>query len=171
MDDPLVEPLGSDHDRAAFSCGAPELDRYLREQAGQDLRRHVAAPFVLRLRDSRRVLGYYTLSAYSVRPTDIDPELARRLPRYPLLPAILLGRLAVDASYRGRRWGELLLLDALRRCLQTQQDVGAIAVVVHTIDANAIAFYQRYGFQEFADSPGRLYLPMTTIRNLFGSRR
>jgi GNAT superfamily N-acetyltransferase len=167
MEHPLIEPLGPHHDRAAFSCGIPELDRYLREQASQDLRRHVAAPFVLRLAESSRVLGYYTLSAYSIRPTDIDPSLARRLPRYPLLPANLLGRLALDVSYRGRGWGELLLVDALRRCLHTQHDVAALAVVVDAINDSARAFHERYGFRQFSDAPNRLYLMMNTIEQLF----
>jgi GNAT superfamily N-acetyltransferase len=166
---PVIEPLGPDHDRAAFSCGVDALDRYLREQAGQDLRRHVAAPFVLRLPRAPRVLGYYTLSAYSIRPSDLAPELARRLPRYPLLPAFLLGRLALDVCCRGRGWGELLLLDALRRCLRTQHEIAAVAVVVDAIDETARAFYERYGFRRFSDAPDRLYLAMSTIQKLFAS--
>lgn len=92
-----IEPLGPGHDRSAFSCGVPALDRYLREQAGQDARRRVAAPFVAS-NDRVRVLGFYTLSATSIELTEVPAALADKLPRYPRLTAALLGRLATDLS-------------------------------------------------------------------------
>ena len=95
-----IEPLGPGHDRSAFSCGVPALDRYLQEQAGQDARRRVAAPFVAST-DGIKVLGFYTLSATSIQLTDVPAALAKKLPRYPRLPATLLGRLATDLSARG----------------------------------------------------------------------
>ena len=98
-----VEPLGRQHDRAAFQCGADALDRYLKQQARQDADKRVAAPFVaVRLPDAR-VLGYYTLSASVLTLADLPDELARKLPHYPQLPVTLLGRLAVDQSTKGER--------------------------------------------------------------------
>ena len=91
----VVEPLGKRHDRKAFSCGLPELDRYLSRQAGQDVRRRIARVFVCTAADGDAVLGFYTLSALSIEMNALPEELSRKLPRHPV-PCVLLGRLAVD---------------------------------------------------------------------------
>jgi GNAT superfamily N-acetyltransferase len=166
---PIIEPLGSEHDRAAFSCGVAALDRYLQQQAGQDARRHVAAPFILRAAGSPRIIGYYTLSSFTVQATDLPPDLAKQLPRYPELPAILLGRLAVDRRFAGQGHGKVLLIDALRRSLEYSRQVAAMAVVVDAKDDDARTFYERYGFQCFPNYEYRLFLPMKTIEQLMMS--
>src|SRR5277367_4111203 len=108
----VVEPLGAAHDRAGFSCGNGVLDRYLREQASQDLRRGCATPFVLVPGvGASAVLGYYTLSSYGIDVGQLPPDVARKLPRYPLIPATLLGRLAIDQRHQGAGIGEFLLMD------------------------------------------------------------
>ena len=162
-----VEVLTRQHDRKAFSCGVEPLDRYLKEQARQDARKRVAAPFVLCEGASNKVLGYYTLSALSIGVGAWPDDVARRLPRYPVVPATLLGRLAVDRHLRGKRMGEHLLMDALHRALLASRDVASVAVVVDAKDDAALAFYRRYGFIPFADLPNRLFLPMGTIEQLF----
>lgn len=162
-----IEPLG-DHDRAAFSCGIESLDRYLKQQAGQDARKKVAAPFVL-FAAKRRVIGYYTLSSASLKGEDLPPELIRKLklPRYPELPATLLGRLAVDQKYRGQRFGELLMMHALKRAWLGSQQIASLGVIVDAKDENAKRFYYRYGFLPFPNRELRLFLPMQTIEKLF----
>lgn len=162
-----VEALGKQHDRKRFSCGVEPLDRYLREQAGQDARKRVAAPFALCEGNSNAVLGYYTLSALSVDVGAWPEDVARKLPRYPVVPATLLGRLAVDSRLRGKGMGEHLLMDALRRALEASREVASVAVVVDAKDDNAVAFYRRYQFIPFADQPNRLFLPMGIIERLF----
>lgn len=157
------EPLGRHHDRAAFSCGAPELDHYLQRQASQDMRRNVAAVFVLQDLEEGRLAGYYTLSATAIGLTELPDELARRLPRYPDLPAVLLGRLALDTRYQGQGLGEMLLMDALARTLTHSQQIAALAVIVDAKDEAAERFYRRYGFEQLVDQPRRLFLPMQTI--------
>lgn len=163
-----VEPLGRQHDRSAFSCGTESLDRYLREQAGQDARKRVAAPFVLCEGSSNEVLGYYTLSALSIDVGAWPQEVARKLPKYPLVPTTLLGRLAVDTRLRGKGAGEHLLMDALRRALEASREVASVAVIVDAKDESAVAFYRHYEFISFADEPRRLFLPMAVIEKLFG---
>ena len=158
-----IETLQPDHDRSGFSCGKEPLDRYLTQQASQDLKRHLATVYVLCEPPSRTVIGYYTLSALSVAPQDLPEALARKLPRYPLLPAILIGRLARDQRYPGQRLGERLLLDALRRGLA--MGLGAIAVLVDAIDDEAARFYEAYGFQAIPGT-ARLLIPMATIERL-----
>ena len=163
-----VEPLGRQHDRTAFHCGADALDRYLKQQARQDADKRVAAPFVAVNPPNRRVLGYYTLSASVVTLTDLPDELTRKLPRYPQLPVTLLGRLAVDQSARVQRLGEHLLLDALHRSLTHADEIAAMAVVVDAKDENAAAFYRHYGFIPLQAQPRRLYVPMRVVAQLLG---
>lgn len=164
---PLIEPLGPHHDRASFSCGVEALDRYLKTQASQDVRKHAAASFVLVESGSPKALGYYTLSASSLELSEIPEEAARKLPRYPVIPAILLGRLAMDRSQRGKGYGELLLMDALRRSLDVGE-IGWVAVIVDAKDPAAAAFYERYRFIRTAKKRGRLFLMRQTIAALLG---
>lgn len=162
----LIEPLADRHDRASFACGVAALDRYLQQQAGQDARRNLAAVFVLAEMATGRVAGYYTLSAFTIEPTSLPATLTKRLPRYAALPAVLLGRLAVDARDRGQGLGERLLVDALARGYRQREQVAAMAVVVDALDDAAREFYEHYGFVRYEDRPHRLYLPMTTIGKL-----
>jgi GNAT superfamily N-acetyltransferase len=160
-----VEPLG-DHDRLSFSCGIPELDRYLHVQAGQDATRKVAAPFVLVDADGN-IAGYYTLSAYAVRIGELPQDVARRLPKYPRIPATLLGRLAVSQAHQGRKLGRLLLMDALFRSWKSSAAVASVGVVAEAMNDAARAFYVRHGFLPLADQPRKLFLAMRTIQKAF----
>lgn len=162
----VTEPLGKHHDRSAFSCGSPPLDRYIKKQASQDARRRLAAPFVVCALGTTRVVGYYTLSAISIDVGELPEATAHRLPGYPEMPAILLGRLAVDETYRGRGLGGWLLVDALSRAWRQSDTLGAAAVVVDAQDEAAAAFYEHHGFHRFPDRPDRLFLPMKTIAKL-----
>ena len=163
-----VEPLGRQHDRTAFHCGADALDRYLKQQARQDADKRVAAPFVAVRPPDTRVLGYYTLSASVLTLTELPEELARKLPRYPQLPVTLLGRLAVDQSTQGQGLGEHLLLDALNRSLVHADRISAMAVIVDAKDENAASFYRHYGFIPLQAQPSRLFVPMRSIAQLLG---
>lgn len=162
----VIEPLEAKHDRAAFSCGVETLDVYLKTQAGQDLRKRAAVPFVI-TPDGKTIAGYYTLSQYAVELDVVSPELAKKLPKYPMVPVSLLGRLAVDVKFRGLRLGATLLLDALYRSLRLSKEIAAAGVSVDAIDDSAIAFYKKYGFMELPKIERRLFLPMGTIANLF----
>lgn len=153
------------HDRSAFACGAPALDRYIREHASQDVKRDVARVFVAVAGEGAIVRGYYTLSAASFQRDSLPAEQAKRLPRYPV-PAALLGRLAVDESTKGKGLGAFLLMDALNRLLLATQTLAVHALVVDAKDEAAAAFYRKYGFIPFPDSGRRLFLPMATVRRL-----
>ena len=163
-----VEPLGRQHDRTAFHCGAEAPNRYLKQQARQDAERRVAAPFVAVSPPDTRVLGYYTLSASVLTVADLPDDLARKLPRYPQLPVTLLGRLAIDQSARGQGLGEHLLLDALNRSLTHADQISAMAVVVDAKNEAAAAFYRHYGFAPLQAQPRRLFVPMRLVAQLLG---
>lgn len=162
-----IEPLAA-HDRAQFSCGHSSLDRYLTQQAGQDARRRAAAPFVLiDEAEGKAVIGYYTLSAFGIDLGDLPAGIARKLPRYPIIPATLLGRLAVDSRYGGRGVGELLLMDALHRAVSQSATIASALVVVDAMDDRAQQFYEHFDFCPFPEQANRLFLPMQTIAKLF----
>ena len=162
-----IEPLGGrKHIRSDFSCGKDSLDNYIRKQASQDLKRRVATVFVLVDDPDLNVLAYYTLSLYSVDITVLDEAFAKHLPRYPLLPATLLGRLAVDNRQKGKRFGELMLVDALRKSLDVSTQVASLAAIAEALDEEALNFYIKYGFQQFKQDPMKLYLPMKSIEEL-----
>ena len=164
----VIEPLRNDHDRSDFSCGNASLDRYLKEQAGQDLRRACATCFILApKRGNTSILGYYTLSSYGIDVGELPADVAKKLPRYPLIPATLLSRLAVDRRYQGQGIGEFLLIDALHRALAQSAEIAAAAVVVDAIDAGAVKFYKHFGFVTFPAIDGRLFLPMKAIADFF----
>ncbi len=161
-----IQPLGPQHDRADFSCGVEALDNYLKRQAGQDVKRRVAAAFVLSS-DGRTVAGYYTLSQFSVELDTVPGHIAQRLPRYPMVPATLIGRLAVSDAFRGRGLGEMLLMDALHRSLMLSEQIASAAVIVDAKNDQARRFYLKHGFVELPGVSGRLFLPMKTIEQLF----
>lgn len=163
-----IEPLGKKHDRAAFSCGREQLDRYLRKQASQDARRHIAASFVaVHDQNDATVLGYYTLSAFAVELGALPKATAARLPHYPLVPATLLGRLAVNQAHKGHGLGEFLLMDALHRAYEYSRQIASAAVVVDAIDDEAHQFYRHFDFIALPERKDRLFLPMATIGKLF----
>lgn len=159
-----IEVLGPQHDRNTFASGVEPLDRYFRAQAGQEARKNIAATFVLVLADGS-VGGYYTLSATAVKLAELSADVARRLPRYPLVPATLLGRLAVDRQHQGNGYGRFLLADALHRAVRSE--IASFAVVVDAKDEAARRFYERESFLPFPDQPMKLFRPMADIAALF----
>lgn len=161
--DLVIEPLGKQHDRQAFDCGAAALDQYLVRYASQDVRRRVNRVFVATTpSDPRRVIGYYSLSAAALLAADLPEQFRRRLPRYPV-PAVLLGRLAVARSHQNQGLGAVLVADALRRVALASQVMAVYAVVVDALNDRAAAFYQQFGFIRLPHQPGKLFLPMATV--------
>lgn len=159
----IIEPLRG-HDRSDFACGTDALDHYLRTQASQDVKRLIANCFVAVDEATGVVAGYYTLAATSIRADDLPSELLKRLPRYPVLPAALVGRLAVDRRFHRKGLGSALLADAALRVLEG--DVKALALIVDAKDQSAIAFYRAQGFQPFISRPMSLFLPLGTIKKV-----
>jgi GNAT superfamily N-acetyltransferase len=160
----VIAPLTASHDRQAFSCGVAPLDRYLQTQATQDVRRHIANCFVASPAESNVVAGYTTLSAASIPMTDLPEAQARKLPRTPVLPAALIGRLAVDRRWQGRQLGAALLFDAIARAIRA--DAAVFALIVDAKDEAAAQFYRHHGFEAFSGRAKRLFLPVATARRV-----
>jgi GNAT superfamily N-acetyltransferase len=161
-----TEALASHHDRDGFSCGVDSLDRYFRTQAGQDVRRKANAVFIL-VESSKPnfVLGYYTLCATALPQGDVPVAARKHIPRYPLVSATLVGRLAVSEARQGEGLGAILLADAVRRAYASAAIVGSSMLIVDAINDRAAAFYESNGFVRLPDSL-RLVLPMRTIQRL-----
>jgi len=153
----VIEPLGKHHGRAAFTSGQPDLDDWFHRRAGQDGRRNVARVFVA-VEDTVGVVGFYSLSTFTLSLIDLPEEIARKLPRYDVIPAALASRLARDERVRGQGIGELLLADAVRRILSASKTLAVFAIVVEAKDARAVAFHEGFGFRPFPLHPDRLFL-------------
>lgn len=161
-----IEALASHHDRADFTCGVDSLDRYLRTQASQDVKRKANGVFILVELDSPDlVVGYYTLCATSLQQGEVPVAARKHVPRYPLVSATLIGRLAVAQARQGEGLGALLLADAVRRAYASADTVGSSMLVVDAINDRASAFYEGHGFARLPDSL-RLVLPMRAIQRM-----
>lgn len=159
-----IEPLNARHDRRSFTCGVEALDRYLRAQAGQDVRRNAATVFVAVETTTEQVRGFYTLSMAAVPLHRLPEDQARRMPRYPALPAVRLGRLAVHVAAQGEGLGGQLLWDALARSLRSE--IAWTAFIADAKDETARRFYLRFGFLSFPDNPDHVYLMRGTVEPL-----
>lgn len=156
-----VVPLERHHDRNWFDSGSEPLDRYFRDRVMQDIRRRVTACFVA-LTSEQRIAGFYTLASASLPLSDLPAELGKKLPRYPSVPAVRMGRLAVDRAFKGQGLGGALLADALERAIRSE--IAAYALVVDAKDESAAAFYRHHGFVRLPDQALTLFLPLATAR-------
>jgi GNAT superfamily N-acetyltransferase len=154
-----VTALHSDHDRTNFCSGSEPLDRYLREQISQDIKRRVATCFVAF--NNQRIAGYYTLASASIMLADLPSSIGKKLPRYPTVPSVRMGRLAVDEAFKGQGLGGALLADALTRAARSE--IAAYALMVDAKDEQAARFYLHHGFIALPDRAVTLFLPLATI--------
>jgi len=160
-----MELLNEEHERSLFLCGEDALDRYFQTQVTQDIRRHIANCFVAVEAVTSTIAAYYTISAASILLVDLPPDETRRLPRYPTVPAVRIGRLAVDHRFQGSGLGGALLADAAARALKA--DAAAFTLLVDAKNDQAVAFYQRFGFRILASRPRTLFLPLATAQKIF----
>jgi len=169
----VIVPHDNAHIKDGFDCGIAELNQYLFRQAGQDVRKHYAALFVAVENTANKIIGYYTLSNTSVNLDDVPSALRKKLPKYKEIPAIHLGRLAVDITARGQGVGAELLANAAIRSLSN-----VAAWVFMTVDAKddrACSFYKKYGFESLLDDERHLYisrqdLEADFLRSIEGSK-
>jgi ribosomal protein S18 acetylase RimI-like enzyme len=162
-----IELLDIHHDKKSFYCGDETLDHYLKTQASQDVRRNVSRIYVAVGDDPHRVLGFYSISNFSIEAATLPINVAKKLPRYPV-PAALIGRLAVDKNHQGLGLGEYLLVDALERLIDLSEHIAINTVVVDAKDNDAKSFYKKYDFISFADAPPRLYIQIGTLKKYGG---
>lgn len=155
----LTEPLTSEHDRRDFVCGQPRIDDYFQKFVSQDVKRGYATCFVAIDKQSRSLIGFYTLSASSIPLTETPREFSQKLPRYPTISAALIGWLAIDHRFQRQQLGSLLIFDAITRV--RGGSIGAHVLVADAIDERATAFYRSLGFIAFRNYTSRLFLPIS----------
>ena len=155
----VIELMAESHNRNAFDCGVESLNRYLRQQATQDIRRNVATVCVAAV--GIEIAGYYSLANTGISPGLLPDSLQKKLPRYQMLPAVLLGRLAVDLRHRGRKIGIGLLSDAF--VLSLKSPLAWALFLTDALDASAAAFYEHLGFRPLKDNPNHLYISRQEI--------
>jgi GNAT superfamily N-acetyltransferase len=155
-----IEPLAKGHDRRAFSCGVEALDLYLRRFARQHAEANISRTYVAV--SGSTVRGFYSLAMSGIRRENLPEKYLNRFPNFPL-PVARLARLAVDLHHQRQGLGELLLADALQRCLHISESIGMLGVIVDAKDERARGWYERYEFERLPDSPLTLWLPTAAI--------
>lgn len=163
----MIELLSKRHNRGDFDCGKELLNKYLKIQAGQDIKRKLSVCFVLSENETE-IKGYYTLSNNNIPLNSFPESIQKKLPKsYQSIPTTLLGRLAIDKKYQGQGIGKILLIDALKRSYEISQEIGSFAVVVDPIDHEAEVFYKKYDFIKLPDSE-KMFIATKTLQELFG---
>jgi GNAT superfamily N-acetyltransferase len=155
-----IESLAKSHDRRAFSCGVEDLDVYLRRFARQHADSNISRTYVAV--SGSTVHGFYSLAMSGIRRENLPQKYLNRFPNFPL-PVARLARLAADLNHQRKGLGELLLADALQRCLHISDSIGMLGVIVDAKDERARGWYERYEFERLPDSPLTLWLPTTAI--------
>jgi len=167
-----IELLHRGHDRKAFRCGVENLDNYLRDRAISDTEKNLSRVFVLTLKvQPNTIVGYYYLSSLVVPLEGLPVAISKKL-NYRVIGTTLLGKLAVAEDWqRGRcrlQIGEHLLLHAMLSAWKASRSVASWALVVDSLVSENIdptGFYAKHGFVRLQDSPGKLFLPMSTIED------
>lgn len=163
----MIELLEKKHNRKDFDCGKEILNNYLRNQAGQDVKRKLSACFVLTEKGTNNIKGYYTLSNNSIPLKNFPEQIQKKFPKsYVSIPTTLLGRLAIDNKFQGKGLGKILLIDALQRSYKISKTIGSFAIVVDPIDKEAERFYEKYDFIKLPDS-GKMFIATKTLKGLF----
>jgi GNAT superfamily N-acetyltransferase len=157
------EPLGAHHDIAAFDCGVESLNLWLKKHAPQAAAVGSARTYVVHDNEQDRIIGYHALANASITHGEATARAAKGMPRYPI-PAVLLARLAVDASVQGRRIGAWLLRDAMLRTLNAAESFGIRVLLTHAVEDDARSFYKRHGFEPSPTDPFNLQILIKDIR-------
>lgn len=166
----MIKILESKHNKKDFDCGKDLLNSYLKNQAGQDIKRKLSGCFVLLDNTTDTICGYYTLSNNSIPLSSLPNEIQKKLPKsYTSIPTTLLGRLAIDLKFQGKGIGKILLIDALKRSYEISKEIGSYAIVVDPIDEDAVKFYRKYDFIQLPDS-GKMFIAINTLKQLFDKK-
>ena len=155
------------HNRNSFDCGEESITTFLQTQASQWVRRGLATCWVWNSEHDNAIVGFYTLSAATVGQSSATSTGAGSLPHNIPIPAILIGRLAVNKQYQNKHKGTMLLLDAFHRAITSE--VAWVVVVVDAIDEDRARWYEKFGFVRIEQSPIRLGISRKTIENLLAT--
>ncbi len=164
---PLFSPpvlLTQAYDTASFDCGEPVLDDWLRNRAWPNLQVAASRTYVICPAASGRIVGYFALSMGQILAQDVKGSMRRNMPRQ--IPAVTLGRLAIDRAWQGKGLGGALLADMMRRSLRAGAEVSARLIIVHAISPAAEAFYLHHGFTRLPGEAPTLALDLLKLQKL-----
>jgi GNAT superfamily N-acetyltransferase len=139
-------PLTAAHDSADFQSGEPVLDEWLRSRALANMEMAASKTYVLCAQGTQRVIGFYAICMGQILNQEATGAIRRNMPRH--IPAVILGRLAIDRKWHGKGLGQALLHDAVMRSARAANEVSARLLVVHAISPAAEAFYLHHGFTQ-----------------------
>jgi GNAT superfamily N-acetyltransferase len=167
LNNKMIELLEKKHNRKDFDCGKELLNHYLKNQAGQDVKRKLCACFVFGEKGTNIIKGFYTLSNNSIPLKNFPEYIQKNFPKsYASIPTTLLGRLAIDTKFQGKGIGKILLIDALKRSYTISKVIGSYAVIVDPIDKEAERFYEKFDFIKLPDSE-KMFIATKTLKLLF----
>jgi GNAT superfamily N-acetyltransferase len=152
------------HDSSAFDSGEAALDNWLRDRAWDNLQNAASRTYVVCPKGSLRIVGYFALSMGQILSKEATGPMRRNMPKQ--IPAVILGRLAVDRGWQGKGLGRALLADAVRRSLAASREVSARLLIVHAISPAAEAFYLHYGFTRLPVESPTLALDLVKLQKL-----
>ena len=154
----LILPINDRHDRMKFDCGDEDLNYWLKHTARQHKEKGISSTFVSVANEtSSEILGFYAINLAELVNANLPAQYAKRLPAK--IPVFRLGRLATALGHQGKGLGEFMLFDAIDRVTRIASEVGGIGLVVNA-KLSAVDFYRRYGFEQMADHPQNLFLPL-----------
>ena len=145
--EPDVDPptlLTEAHDGSTFDCGEAVLDEWLRQRAWANLLSAASRTYVVCPAGSLTIVGYFALSMGQILAHEATGGMRRNMPK--AIPAVVLGRLAIDRAWQGRGLGRAMLADVIARAERASREVSARLIIVHAISPAAEAFYRHYGF-------------------------
>jgi GNAT superfamily N-acetyltransferase len=160
------------HDRSAFSCGFAPIDNFLKSSLSDQIRNGMVMAWIMTAEDDPAVLGFYTLGAMAVR-ADLGPKSWKRA-RVPDIPVIYIRAVAIHEDTQGKGLGTALVIDAMKRCIDISEQMGAAAIVLDVLQDDHFErrwnFYAELGFQPLGDpdNPHRVFIPMSDVRSTLG---
>lgn len=152
------------HDHSAFDSGEPVLDDWLRQRAWNNLQTAASRTYVTCPKGSLRIVGYFSLSMGQILATETIGSMRRNMPKF--IPAVTLGRLAIDRAWHGKGLGRALLADVVTRALRASSEVSARLVIVHAISPAAEAFYLHHGFTRLPVETPTLALDLVKLQKI-----
>ncbi len=160
----VPEPLSAEHELDAFTSGVAPLDEWLKRRARRNEAEGASRTFVTCA--GLRVVGYYSLAAASVLRDAATAKVRRNMPEP--VPAVLIGRLAIDKTWQGQGLGADLLQDAVLRIVSAAETVGVRAILVHAISPEAKTFYEQHGFRASPLEPMTLMITIEEAQRMMG---
>jgi GNAT superfamily N-acetyltransferase len=156
--------LNKRFDRPSFDCGTVELNDFLKTGASSYIKRGLCAVHILSDEvHPNAIIGYFSLSASAIQPQELPAEIVKKYPLSIPVPCWLIGKLAVDRKFQRKGFGEILLLEALKKITGYSKEAGGYCVVVDAKNEKVKSFYTRYGFKAFLDEGLKLFLPLASI--------